>query len=78
MATATESRLLQEGDAPTSSDAAAVSSSLSTVHLYYNDTELFSNTARITAIREADTDNGEKRIVLVTDETVMHPQGGTI
>ena len=48
---------------------------LSTVHLYYTDTELFSNTARIIAIREAEV-NGEKLVAIITDETVMHPQGG--
>lgn len=50
---------------------------LSTVHLYYEDTELFSNTAKVIAVREADPEvEGEKLVVLVTDETVMHPQGG--
>ena len=48
---------------------------LSTVHLYYADTELFSHTARVIAIREAEV-NGEKLVAIVTDETVMHPQGG--
>ena len=50
---------------------------LSTVHLYYEDTELFSNTAKVIAVREADSEvEGERLVVLVTDETVMHPQGG--
>ena len=50
---------------------------LSTVHLYYEDTELFSNTAKVIAVREADPEvEGERLVVLVTDETVMHPQGG--
>ena len=50
---------------------------LSTVHLYYEDTELFSNTAKVIAVREADPEvEGERIVALVTDETVMHPQGG--
>lgn len=50
---------------------------LSTIHLYYEDTELFSNTAKVIAVREADPEGeGEKVVALVTDETVMHPQGG--
>lgn len=48
---------------------------LKTVHLYYNDSELYSSTARV--IAEYDTEcNGKKVTALVTDQTVMHPQGG--
>lgn len=62
-----------EMDQSSSQGAAA----LSTVHLYYEDTELFSNTAKVIAVREADPEvEGEKVVALVTDETVMHPQGG--
>ena len=49
---------------------------LSTVHLYYSDTELYNNTARVISVHEVETTGGEKRIAVVLDETVMHPQGG--
>ena len=49
--------------------------SLSTVHLYYDDTELYTNTGHV--IGEWDTElNGGKQTCLVLDRTVMHPQGG--
>ena len=48
---------------------------LSTVHLYYDDTELYTNTGHV--IGEWDTElNGGKQTCLVLDRTVMHPQGG--
>ena len=48
---------------------------LSTEHLYYDDTEQYTNTAHVTG--EWDTEmNGEKLTSLVLDRTVMHPQGG--
>ena len=53
----------------------AEATKLSTVHLYYDDTELFSNTSKLTAELEIES-NGEKQLVLVLDRTVMHPQGG--
>jgi Ser-tRNA(Ala) deacylase AlaX len=46
---------------------------LSTNHLYYNDTYLFSCSAKIIAIHEGVEDN---RLVIILDQTVMHPQGG--
>ena len=49
---------------------------LSTRHLYYSDTELYSNTAKVTSVHEVETGSGEKKIAVVLDETVMHPQGG--
>lgn len=48
---------------------------LTTVHLYYDDTELFSCTAHVTGQWETEID-GNKRTVLVLDQTIMHPQGG--
>ena len=58
-----------------SSSASGSKDGLSTVHLYYSDTELYSNTARVTSVHEVETSSGEKT-ALVLDETVMHPQGG--
>ncbi len=49
-------------------------SSLLTQHLYYDDTELFSSVGRIVSQYAASKDSQE---VLVLDQTVMHPQGGT-
>ena len=46
---------------------------LSTVHLYYSDTELYSNTAKTTSVHEVDSGSEEKRIAVVLDEMVMHP-----
>ena len=48
---------------------------LSTVHLYYKDTYLFRNTARVLSVSDADVD-GKIRTTVVLHETVMHPQGG--
>ena len=48
-----------------------------TDHLYYRDTELYSNTAKVLDVREEESKDGRKLVVLVTDRTVMHPQGGT-
>lgn len=48
---------------------------IKTVHLYYNDTELYSNVAHVIAAYDAEC-NGKKTTALVTDQTVMHPQGG--
>lgn len=58
---------------PTSPEANA--ERLTTVHLYYNDTQLYTNTGRVTGQWETEM-NGEKRVCLVLDRTVMHPQGG--
>lgn len=53
------------------------SSDLTTTHLYYADTYLFSNNARVVAIEEVEL-NGVKLTALVLDQTVMHPQGGEL
>ena len=53
----------------------ATAEALSTEHLYFDDTELFSCTARLSRQWETEV-NGEKRTVLVLERTVMHPQGG--
>ena len=45
---------------------------LSTVHLYYEDTEQFSCEAKVLA--EEQLENSD--LCLVLDRTVMHPQGG--
>lgn len=68
---ATKLETEENGATPSQSSA----ESLSTEHLYYDDTELYTNTGHVTA--EWDTEmNGEKQISLVLDQTVMHPQGG--
>ena len=72
MTMATKPETAESGATPSQSSA----ESLSTEHLYYDDTELYTNTGHVTA--EWDTEmNGEKLISLVLDRTVMHPQGGT-
>ena len=48
---------------------------LSTIHLYYKDTYLFTNTAKVLSVSDADVD-GKIRTTVVLDQTVMHPQGG--
>ena len=48
---------------------------LATVHLYYNDTELYSCTAHVVGQWEMEM-NGEARKILILDQTVMHSQGG--
>ncbi len=70
--------MAESNPVPSSPEAGASAGKdvLSTVHLYYSDTELFSNTARVIAVYDAEGKNG-KQLVLVTDQTVMHPQGGT-
>lgn len=68
---ATKPETEEKGATPSGSSA----ESLSTEHLYYDDTELYTNTGRVTAEWETET-NGEKMISLVLDRTVMHPQGG--
>ncbi len=49
---------------------------LSTLHLYYEDTELFSCEAKVIGQEEIVGKTGERQICLVLDRTVMHPQGG--
>ena len=51
-----------------------MTSELRTEHLYYEDTYLFECTAKVLHISEADADAGTQ--IVVTDRTVMHPQGG--
>lgn len=48
---------------------------LSTTHLYYTDTELFSNTAKVIGEHSVEV-NGSPVLAVVLDQTVMHPQGG--
>ena len=55
----------------------ATAEALTTEHLYYDDTELFSCTAHVTRQWNTEVD-GEKRTILVLDRTVMHPQGGVV
>ena len=53
------------------------SSSLSTHHLYYTDTYLFTNIGRILHVSETEF-NGHQSNVVILNQTVMHPQGGNI
>ena len=55
------------------SDGAAA---LSTVHLYYDDTELFTCEAKLLQQEEAATKGKGAHLSLILDRTVMHPQGG--
>ena len=48
---------------------------VSTTHLYYADTELFSNAARVIGEHSVEV-NGSQLLAVVLDQTVMHPQGG--
>ena len=48
---------------------------LSTNHLYYANTELFSNVAKVIGEHTVEV-NGSQLTAIVLDETVMHPQGG--
>ena len=48
---------------------------LSTNHLYYANTELFSNSAKVIGEHTVEV-NGSQMTAVVLDETVMHPQGG--
>lgn len=50
--------------------------SLSTDHLYYEDTSLFTCEAKILQQVEVEGKGG-KELCLILDRTVMHPQGGT-
>ena len=50
---------------------------LNTTHLYYTDTELFSNTAKVIGEHSVEV-NGHQLSAIVLDQTVMHPQGGII
>lgn len=49
---------------------------LHTERLYYDDTELYSCTARVTATRDKEANENNGLCAVVTDATVMHPQGG--
>ena len=48
---------------------------LSTSHLYYTDTYLFSCTAKVLAVQET-MFNDTMYTTVILDQTVMHPQGG--
>ncbi len=48
---------------------------LSTVHLYYEDTALFTCEAKVVRVEEVEGKDG-KQLCLILDRTVMHPQGG--
>lgn len=50
---------------------------LSTVHLYYEDTALFTCEAKVVRVEEVEGKDG-KQLCLILDRTVMHPQGGAI
>lgn len=50
-------------------------SGLSTTHLYYADTELLSNVAKVIGEHTVEF-NGGQLVAVVLNETVMHPQGG--
>ena len=52
-------------------------SPLNTTHLYYADTELLSNTAEVIGEYSVEI-NGSQLLAIVLDQTVMHPQGGTL
>jgi hypothetical protein len=54
----------------------AAKDDLATEHVYLSDTELYHCQACVTAIYESEH-NGEKCEVVVTDRTVLHPQGGS-
>lgn len=49
---------------------------LHTEHLYYGDTELYFCAAKVIATRDEANENG--LYAVVTDATVMHPQGGKL
>ena len=49
---------------------------LSTVHLYYEDTEQFTCEARLLKQEDAASKDKNSQFALILDRTVMHPQGG--
>lgn len=49
---------------------------LKTVHLYYDDTEMFTCEAILAGHEEIPSKDGGKQLCLILDKTVMHPQGG--
>lgn len=49
---------------------------MNTTHLYYADTELFSNSAKVIGEYSVEI-SGNQLLAIVLDQTVMHPQGGT-
>lgn len=57
---------------------ATSSGDLSTVHLYYDDTEQFTCEAKVIAQEELEKKDGGKQLCLILDRTVMHPQGGKV
>ena len=54
-----------------------LASPFTTVPLYYGDTYLFKNTAKVLAVNDTEVD-GKTRTAVILDQTVMHPQGGTV
>ena len=54
----------------------ASSLDLSTEHLYYHDTELFTCEGKVIAEEEVALKDGSQSLGIVLDRTVMHPQGG--
>lgn len=55
--------------------AAVLKRSFTTIPLYYDDTYLFSSMGKVLGIYDIQF-NGEKKDVVVLDQTVLHPQGG--
>lgn len=49
---------------------------LSTVHLYYEDTEQFTCEARLLKQEDVVSKDKSPQFALILDRTVMHPQGG--
>ena len=56
---------------------AALVENMATDHLYLQDTELYTCVAKVTSVYETDFSN-DVCSVIVTDRTVMHPQGGKL
>jgi len=56
--------------------AASFDMDLSTAHLYYGDTELFTSEGKLIAEEEVPLKDGGVSTSLILDRTVMHPQGG--
>lgn len=54
-----------------------VKDSIVTEHLYYADTELCECKGKVIGARLIEF-QGESRNAIILDQTVMHPQGGTI
>ena len=68
---------MAEQEVAISERAATCASALNTTHLYYTDTELFSNNAKVIDEHAVEV-NGSQLSAVVLDQTVMHPQGGKL